>query len=162
VPLGHSHVLALSYAGGIAGGDIRRRGTFYLGGYAPQPDPLRSVFDFTRPGDASLRGYPYASIYGDQYQAASLEYRMPIYAVERGFSSLPVYARRLHGAVFVDCGDAQFGTFDPAKIKCGAGTELRLDVYLFWSLPASLQLGYAHGFMTGGEDQWYFLLNNPF
>ena len=27
---------------------------------------------------------------------------------------------------------------------------------------AALQLGYAHGFMKGGGDQIYFLLNSPF
>jgi hypothetical protein len=155
-------VLALSYAGGLSGGDITRRGVFYLGGYAPQPDPLRSLFDFTRPGAATLRGYPYASIYGDQFELATVEYRMPIYDVEHGFSTLPIYFRRLHGAIFLDCGDAQFGAFDPAKIKCGAGTELRLETYWLWYLPVAFQLGVARGFMAGGETSVYFLVNNPF
>jgi hypothetical protein len=156
------HVLALSYAGGISGGDITHRGVFFLGGYAPQPDLLRSAFDFTRPGGASLRGYPWGSVYGNQMEIVNAEYRFPIVWIERGYETFPVYVRRLHGAVFADYGNAFDGTFHPSELKLGVGAELRLEVNLAYYFPAALQFGYAHGFMSGGESQWYFYLNNPF
>ena len=156
-----NHTLALGYAGGISGGDVKRRATFALGGYAPQPDFVRAFFDFTRPGGANLRGYAFSSIYGPQFHVLNAEYRFPIWWIERGYDTFPIYLRRLHGAVFADFGGA-FSAFDPKLLKLGVGAEVRLELYLFWYFPAALQLGYAHGFMEGGENQVYFLLNNPF
>lgn len=160
-----NHVLILGYRGGISGGDIHRRSNWALGGYAPQPDPLRSFFDFTRPGGATLRGYPYSSIYGNQYHVLNAEYRFPIWRVERGYETLPIYFQLLHGAVFVDAGNAFSGPFDFDNLKnfkVGVGAELRLDAYLFYNVGATFQLGYARGLMSGGKNQVYFLLNNPF
>lgn len=160
-----NHVLVLSYRGGVSGGDIHRRANWALGGYAPQPDPLRSFFDFTRPGGATLRGYPYSSIYGNQYHVLNAEYRFPIWRVERGYETLPIYFQLLHGAVFADAGNAFSDAFDIANLKrfkVGVGAELRLDAYLFYNVSATFQLGYARGLMSGGRNQVYFLLNNPF
>ena len=157
-----NHVLALSYAGGVSGGDPTLRSVFYLGGYAPQPDPLRAVADFTRPGTASLRGYPYEAISGSQFQVVSAEYRFPISWIERGYATLPLYLQRLHGAVFADFGNATSAPFDARDLRLGIGAELRLEITLGYVLPAALQLGYARGLSTGGVDQIYFLLNNSF
>ena len=66
------------------------------------------------------------------------------------------------GAVFADFGNAWFGTFEAAKLKLGVGAEVRMELYLYYYFGASLQLGYARGVMEGGENQLYFLLNNPF
>lgn len=162
IPLGRSHVLALGYGGGISGGDVKHRSMFYLGGYASQSDPLRAAFDFTRPGGATLRGYPFASVRGSQFHVVNLEYRFPIAWIERGYATAPFYFRRLHGAAFVDCGNAMSDGFDWSELRVGIGAELRLEMILGYFLPAALQLGYAHGFMTGGDHQVYFYLNNPF
>ena len=69
---------------------------------------------------------------------------------------------RAASPVFADAGTAYFGGFDPKQIKVGVGAELRLELFFFYYVAASLQLGYARGLMEGGEDQVYFLLNNPF
>jgi hypothetical protein len=45
--------------------------------------------------------------------------------------------RRLHAAVFVDVGNAFYGSFDVTKLRVGAGVELRLDVLFAYYLPAS-------------------------
>jgi WD40-like Beta Propeller Repeat len=156
-----SHVLALSYAGGVSGGDLRHRGLYFLGGYPPQ-DLLRSIYDFSRPGGASLRGYPYAAFIGDQFHVFNFEYRFPIVWIERGFQTFPLYFQRLHGKLFADWGGAFFGDIGLDKFKLGIGGELMLELTYLWYFPAALQLGYAHGYGEKGSDQVYFLLNGPF
>ena len=162
-------MLALSYGGGISGGELRRRAAFYLGGYSnPTQDVLRSFFDFTRAGGASLRGYPYAIVGGNEFHLVSAEYRFPIVWIERGYGTFPFYLKRLHGAAFADWGNAFSGGWTGPRatrlsdFKLGAGVEVRLDLNFFYYFGATLQLGYAHGFNEGGIDQVYFLLNNPF
>jgi hypothetical protein len=156
-----NHVLVLQYAGGLAGGDAGHRQNFYLGGY-PQQNLLQSIYDFSRPGSASLRGYPYSSIYGEQFHVVNLEYRFPIAWIERGYETFPLYLQRLHGRFFADYGNATNSGFDLAKMKLGMGGEVILELTYAYYFAAALQLGYAHGFMKGGGDQVYFLLNSPF
>lgn len=157
-----SHVLALGYTGGIAGGDVSQRTRFFLGGYPPQ-DLLRSLYDFSRPGAATLRGYPYASISGDQFHVLNVEYRFPIAWIERSpYTTFPLYFRRLHGKVFADYGGAFAKGFTTDGLKLGVGGELILEIQYFYYFAAALQLGYAYGVNAGGGNQVYFLLNNLF
>lgn len=157
-----NHVLSLSYGGGISGGDVQRRGAFYLGGY-PSQDILRSIFDFTRPGGANLRGFGYASVYGNQFHVWSAEYRFPIAWIERGYQTLPIYFRRVHAKIFADYGGAFNGPIAIDKLKAGVGAELLLELSYLYYFNAALQLGYARGVSgEGGGNHVYFLLNNPF
>jgi hypothetical protein len=154
-------VMMINYSGGISGGDPNRHVLFYLGGYPPQ-NLLASIYDFSRPGAASLRGYPYASVFGDQFHVLNLEYRFPITWIEHGYKTWWLYFRRLHGRVFADYGGAFFGPFSFDKLKAGVGAELMLELYYLWFFPAALQLGYAYGINSGGSNQVYFLLNSSF
>ncbi len=156
-----NHVLWLSYGGGVSGGEAGHHNNFFLGGY-PQQNLLTSIYDFSRPGSASLRGYGYASQYGDQFHVVNAEYRFPIAWIERGLETFPLYLRRLHGAFFVDYGGAFNGAFSFDKLKVGVGAEAMLELTYGYYFNAALQLGYAHGFEKGGGDQVYFLLNSPF
>ena len=156
-----NHVVWIGYSGGVSGGDPGHHPLFFLGGY-PQQNLLTSIYDFSRPGSASLRGYGYASQYGDQYHVVNLEYRFPIAWIERGYQTFPLYLRRLHGRGFVDYGDAFSGAFSFSKLKLGAGAEAILEISYAYYYSAALQLGYAHGFMKGGGNEVYFLLNSPF
>jgi hypothetical protein len=155
-----NHVLMLNYAGGISGGD-GGHSQFYLGGYASQ-NLLTSIYDFSRPGSASLRGFPYASVIGDQMHVLNAEYRFPIAWIEWGYQTLPLYLRRVHAKAFADYGGAFTGPFSFDKMHLGVGGEVILELVYAWFFPAALQLGYAHGFDKLGGDQVYFLLNNPF
>jgi WD40-like Beta Propeller Repeat len=156
-----NHVLWLAYSGGISGGDPAHKGNFYLGGYPPQ-NLLTSIYDFSRPGSASLRGYAYASQAGDQFHVLNAEYRFPIVWIERGLDTFPLYLRRLHAKGFVDYGDAFYGGFSFDKLKVGVGGEIILELYYAYYYAAALQLGFAHGFEAGGGNHVYFLLNSPF
>lgn len=156
-----NHVLWLAYGGGVAGGDRGHVPTFFLGGY-PQQNLLQSIYDFSRPGSATLRGYPYASVFGDQYHVLNAEYRFPIAWIERGYQTFPLYLQRLQGRVFADYGGAFRGDFSFDKLKLGVGGEIMLGITYAYDYSAALQLGFAHGFMAGGGNQVYFLLNSPF
>ncbi len=156
-----NHVLWLNYAGGVSGGDVGHHNNFFLGGY-PEQNLLTSIYDFSRPGSASLRGYGYASQYGDQFHVVNAEYRFPIAWIERGLETFPLYLRRLHGNLFVDYGGAFNGGFSFDKLKVGVGAEAILELSYAYYFNAALQLGYARGFEKGGGNQVYFLLNSPF
>lgn len=156
-----NHVLWLSYSGGVSGGEAGHHNNFFLGGY-PSQNLLQSIYDFSRPGSASLRGYGFASQFGDQFHVLNAEYRFPIMWIERGIDTFPLYLRRLHGKLFVDYGGAFNGAFSFDKLKVGVGGELLLEITYAYYFNAALQLGYAHGFEKGGGDQVYFLLNSPF
>jgi hypothetical protein len=156
-----NHTLLLSYQGGFSGGDLQRRGYFYLGGFPTSEDYLRAALLGTRPGQPRLRGYEAGAFYGDQMHVANIEYRFPIVWIERGYQTLPIFLSRLHAAFYTDIGAAFFGKLSLDQFKTSLGGELRLDGALGYYLPFTLQLGYAHGFMDGATHQVYFLLNNP-
>lgn len=156
-----NHTLLLSYEFGISGGDLARRGVYYLGGFPTGEDFLRAALLGQRPGQAKLRGYEAGAFYGDQLHVLNAEYRFPIAWIERGYETLPFYLWRLHAAVYSDVGAAFFGKLTPDKVRASVGGELRLDGWLGYFLPFMLQLGYAHGFMDGADHRVYFLLNNP-
>lgn len=156
-----NHVLSLAYGGGVSGGPSGHHPLFFLGGY-PQQDLLKSIYDFTRPGSATLRGYGFASQYGDQFHVVNLEYRFPIAWIDRGLDTFPLYLKRVHGKFFADYGGAFNGSVAFDKLKLGVGAEVMLEITYAYYFNAALQLGYAHGFMKGGGDQIYFLLNSPF
>src|SRR6185312_3881762 len=117
-----NHVLWLNYSGGVAGGEAGHHNNFFLGGY-PQQNLLQSIYDFSRPGSASLRGYGFASQFGDQFHVLNVEYRFPIAWIQRGFQTFPLFLQRVHGRLFVDYGGAFSGAFSFDKLKVGVGGE---------------------------------------
>jgi len=138
LPFASNHVLALRAAGGASFGDRLKYGSFRLGGnygesgYYALPDEY-----------ISLRGWKVASVSGDWYGLASAEYRFPIARIDTGYSTVPLFLKSLHGAIFVDAGTA----FDDLEVTpsplFGIGTELRLTGIIGWGLGLQARLGYA-------------------
>lgn len=157
-----NHTLSLSYTFGVGGGALSRRGIFYLGGFAPGGDYLRALLLGQSSSSGNLRGYAPNVMHGDKMHLFSVAYHFPIAYLERGYQTLPFYLFRLHGVFYSDAGTAYFGKPSWDQVKVSVGGELRLDGLLFYYLPFTLQLGYAHGFMEGADSRVYFLLNNPF
>jgi hypothetical protein len=104
-----------------------------------------------------LRGYPERSVTGKYVATGTLEYRAPLCYPLRGFGTLPAFAEKLHGALFVDAGEVwdDRNAFSGANVKVGAGVEARLDLTLGYWLKVTPALGFAHGFNPGGENQVY-------
>jgi hypothetical protein len=161
MPWQEHHVLAIYYAGGITGGDVRRRGTFAVGGF-PEVTPIDGLLNGVILGGAALRGYPAFDHSGSQYHLASAEYRFPIYRFNRGIETLPVYLNRVSAAAFVDVGDAFFGQLDFDTFRVGVGGQLLIDFTLGYLLSFTLRVGYARGLMEGGIDSFYGHLGVPF
>jgi hypothetical protein len=161
LPWFFDHVLALRLNGGISSGNLSRRGVFFIGGF-PEQDIVRAVLDNTRVGGAFLRGYAPGVVYGDQYHLLNVEYRMPLFNIEKGFSTLPLYFTRVHGAAFADVGHAFFGRLALSDLKVGVGAELLLEAVIGYYVPCTFRIGYARGLMDPGDNEFHFLLGTPF
>jgi hypothetical protein len=158
-PWARLHAFALLYGGGIS--IPPGRAVFGLGGFVEQ-DIVRNLFLNRKQGPGFLRGYNSNAFVGDQFHVASLEYRLPLLWLERGYDTFPIYLRRLHGALFADAGNAFFGRFKPQDLRYGVGAELRFEMSLFYYIETQIQLGYARGLSKGGGDHVYFVTTFPF
>ncbi len=148
------HVLALHYAGGISGGQVGQRTVFSVGGF-PNANIIDGLINGAVLGGAALRGYPAYSRSGTQYHLVQAEYRFPVWRVNHGILTLPVYVNRIHAAAFVDAGNAFNGSPDFSAIRVGVGAQVMIDFTLGYVLPFTLRIGYARGLMAGGIDQVY-------
>src|SRR5690606_2564718 len=99
-----------------------------------------------------VRGYPLRAEIGDMFWLAGLEYRLPLWRIERGFGTVPAFFRYLAGVAFVDAGNAftRVATLGDAfeSPLVGAGVELRLTGIYAWSTPLTGRIGYGVG-LTG-------------
>jgi Tol biopolymer transport system component len=138
------HVLALRGSFGVSSGDLSNRHDFFLGGFQ-QGDVVRNVLNPASAPVRILRGFVRDAFHGTAYALGTAEYRFPIWDVDRGAWTLPVYLRRLHGAVYSDVGDAFAFDHGDFQLHAGAGAELRAEVVLGWILPTDLRLGCARG-----------------
>jgi len=139
-----NHVLAMRLAGGVAIGGTDFFGNYALGGsggdgaYYVTPDEFRT-----------LRGYPFAADIGDMYWLTGVEYRFPLWRIDRGLGTLPFFLRVLSAAVFIDAGNA-FTNPEQADDAIngslvGVGAELRLSTTLGWGAFLTGRFGYAVG-----------------
>jgi outer membrane protein assembly factor BamA len=161
LPWVDEHVIALRLAGGITTGELSRSGVYFLGGF-PEQDILRSIFESTRVGGVFLRGYPLGVVYGNQYHLFNFEYRMPLFNIERGLSSLPLYFTHVHLSTFVDVGNAFFGHLKPSELKVGVGAEIMVEAVIGYFLPSTFKFSYARGLMDQGGNEFHFLIGNSF
>lgn len=155
MPWGNNHVLATKIAAGLSSGDTQRYGSFRLGGsfgesgYYTLPDELRA-----------LRGFDPATISGDGYYLASVEYRLPLHWFDWGYNTYPFFLRNVSGALFMDTGYA----FDDVTAinstpLTGMGAEFRSSFIVSWGLPISVRGGYAFGLNGGtplGSPQGFY------
>jgi hypothetical protein len=161
MPWGEQHVLALFYGGGMSEGDPGHRDSFGVGGFG-DTSFLDALLSGAIVGGIALRGYPVNVRSGRHYHLLQLEYRFPIWRINRGILTLPVYLNRLHAAVFVDTGNAFNGPLDLSQFLVGAGGHLMLDFTIGYLLAFTLRVGYARGLMEGGMDQVYGHIGVPF
>ena len=140
------HVLYLRLSGALADGNTGfGQQAFQIGGVPSDLNPY------------PLRGYPIRSETGKYVATGTLEYRAPLFYPLRGSGTLPFFAEKVHGALFVDAGEVWDDRthFSRNDVKVGAGVEARMDVTLGYWLKATPAIGIAHGFSSGGENQIY-------
>ncbi len=154
--LGERDVLALRLGGGTTFRAPGFQRSFAVGGY---PD-AGLLDDDTNP--AVLRGYPEDQFKGRRFAAANLEYRFPLLSPQRGWRSLPLFVRHLHGSLFFDAAHAWSDEFRVREMKTAAGASLGLDSALGFALPATAELTIAHGFAERGDTRVYLRLGLAF
>jgi Tol biopolymer transport system component len=152
-----THALALRGGAATTLGERQLRRTFSAGGF-----PTGDLFDLfgARPG--VLRGYPDDAFSGRHLVYANAEYRFPLTHPQRGLWSLPAFVRHLHGALFVDVGQAWTGEFTGCQMKTALGAALGTDTFMGHALPVTGTVGLARGLSDKGETRIYFRLGLAF
>ena len=168
VPWFDDHVIATKLGGGGSLGDQTRYGSYRLGGNFGEGGL------YTLPEEyRALRGFGIASAYGDWYYKGSAEYRLPLWWIDRGLGTLPVFARYIAGAVFMDAGYAfqslpDGGASILPNTLVGAGAEIRGRAVLSYGGSGTARLGYAFGLNGDGAiplgsiDGFYIKLDTGF
>jgi hypothetical protein len=161
VPL---HVVATKLSAGATAGDgfkygsYRLGGSFSEGGLTVLPDEWRA-----------LRGFYPASDAGEWYWLGSAEYRLPIWRIERGWGTLPLWLQGVSGALFTDAGNAFDDTSEAglSQSLVGVGAELRASFLFGYAWGMYGRLGYAFaalgdGIPLGSTDGLYLSLGSSF
>jgi hypothetical protein len=144
-------VAALRLAGGVADGTIGGRAPFTVGGAASADVLSLALGTITFPAN-QLRGYPAGAYGGTGFGLGNLELRFPIVSPTRGYSTWPLFLRRVHAALFMDAGDAfdlpgqvvlagHKASWD--EVRFSVGGELRAEVVLGYYLRTDLRFGVA-------------------
>jgi Tol biopolymer transport system component len=157
VPFLPHHVLALRAVGGTSSGDVLPQRTFQLGG------PVQSAELVDADAETLLfRGYRARAIRGQKTAVGSAEYRFPIRNIERGYTTKPFFFQRIHGAVFVDYGNAWDSSADANNYRMGRGAELGTDMTFGYRFRIRFRIGVASGRDAEGEQQIYIGAGNAF
>ena len=163
VPKLQNHVLALRLRASYAFGRDQVQ-NFFL--YGTQGQSILSVqsssllplrgFSPTRQGGAPTPGAAVAAAYA--------EYRFPIWHIQRGLFSWPIYFQHLHAAVFSDVGNTFSTQYLSARTSTrlgpGAalrqlwlsfGAEVRLDFSVAWQYGITVRAGVAQPTLARGH-----------
>ncbi len=161
MPWSDLHVLALRLRGGIGWNGDRNSSLFSLGGSG-----IRNlVTDYIQGYSLStgtMRGYRAMAALGNTFFQAGAEYRLPIAILDGGLWTLPVYFRRLHGALTADLGWAGRTRVEASELLPSVGAVLRLETLLAYDYMTQIQLGYAFGFGRQGIHNVYLGLGGGF
>jgi hypothetical protein len=110
---------------------------------AAGPGGAVPAFDFGRDTIGLLRGFDTEDVVGTRAAVVNVDLRVPLLRVQRGAGTLPVFVRALHGAAFVDAGNAWERTFRAADVRYATGGELSLDAVVLYSLRLTVAGGAA-------------------
>jgi len=157
-----AHVLGLRYVHGWGTEEPR---PFRLGSVTSSAG-IFGIFEgnvgpFLNQRRYTLRGYD-STISGRRMQLATIDWRFPIAAVERGFMSPPVGLLDISGNLFVEGGATWDEGSEPDETRSAAGVEVLARVNLGYALNLNLRLGFAHGYDEDGEDQVYLTIGSAF
>lgn len=149
--LGGTDALALRAGGGATLGRPTLMQSYAVGGF-----PDASLLDVVRTNQSLLRGYPRNAFTGRRFLHANAEYRFALAHPQRGWRSVPLFVRHLHGALFADAAHAWSGPLRARDLKTSVGAALGTDVYVGQGLPVTATLGLARDLASRGETQVYF------
>jgi len=159
-----NHVFAWKLAGGASVGDSFAYGSFRLGGSFSENGITLVPSEWRM-----LRGYYPASDSGEGFWLASGEYRFPVWYIDRGVGTFPLFLKHVSGAIVADAGNA-FDTVDEAGFQgalLGLGAELRLYSVWGYGNGSYLRGGYAfsplgNGIRIGSPNGFYLGVGSSF
>ena len=142
------HSFAIYTSAGWASGPRFARRTFALGGIG-QRDFVSDLIRGARVGGQRLRGFDPVAVTGDGFAFTSLEYRLPLLAIEQGASSLPVQLSRINLALYTDLGDAFNDLPQLNELRASVGGELQVQLTLGYYAIFLVRGGVARGLNKG-------------
>lgn len=112
-------------------------------------------------GTFTVRGYRAGIYYGKTLLTGSLAYSFPLFWIERGINTYPIYFRNLHARLFTDVGTAasEFPPegIEPLLVSFGMETTLSLDLF-YSQVPCNFTGGIAVT-QEGGKPSFYFTIS---
>jgi hypothetical protein len=140
VPVMPRHAaVAMRAAAATTWGDASVRRVFSASGYDPQPGGFR----FGSDAIGLLRGVHDDEVIGRHAAVVNLDYRLPLWRIDRGWGTVPAFARVIHGAAFADIAHAWDADFDASDAIVSIGAELSLDAVVGFRLPLTFTGGAA-------------------
>lgn len=150
VDLGHGHRVLLEVRGALAP-DLKRSQLLDLGDRSLGANYLVNLSH----SDFLLRGYPSGTFIGRKTLNANLEYALPVFDVNRGLGTFPMFWRALEIAAFVDSMavdgaaynsvDRAYYVTDLSHYFMSTGAELRLSTTASYQLPVRFTIGAYYG-----------------
>ena len=138
LPVVPKHAVIAARVAGATTWDVGRvRRIFSAAGNGPQ----LLGFDFDSDAIGLLRGVEASDMLGRHAVVANFDYRVPLWRIERGSGTLPVFVRTIHGALFADAGHAWNETFRRRDVRVSLGGELSFDSVLGYVLPVTFTSG---------------------
>jgi hypothetical protein len=155
MPWARNHVLAARFVLGATAGTPIPQQTFRIGG-AYGDNAYVSLPDRYYP----LRGFPTSSMRGDHVVLGAAEYRLPLFRIERGVLTAPVWLRSIALVGFAEGGQVfSSGSYGGAPLdvlrgffegfRADVGAELVGEAVLGWGGAFTARVGYAKGFGAG-------------
>jgi hypothetical protein len=132
-------VLAARVAAATAWGERTGRRRFSASGSGPQS----GSFSVSSGAIGLLRGVPEGEAGGHHAAVANLDYRFPVAWIQRGYGTLPVMLRNVHGALFVDAAAAWDEGTRRSGLRRSFGGELSADAVLLYNVPLTFTAGAA-------------------
>jgi Tol biopolymer transport system component len=119
------------------------------------------------PGLLGVRGYTEGSEPARSVVAAGLQFRTPLWWVERGIGTGPLFLQNINAAAFADFGltstwpapancNPQTADSGLSRARLGVGAELRTDLILSHLLPVSISAGCGFGLNPLWSYRLYF------
>ncbi|HUP45055.1 MAG TPA: LpqB family beta-propeller domain-containing protein [Thermoanaerobaculia bacterium] len=99
-----------------------------------------------------VRGYANGTLRGDRAAIGSVEYLFPLWEIDRGPTTWPLFFNRLLGSLFMDAGRVWPG----GDTIAAAGAEAGLDFHLGHVLPLRYRIGVAYPLRDPGKGELTF------
>lgn len=132
-------IVAFRAAAARSWGDEAAERLFSASGHGPQS----GGFGFGRDAIGLLRGFSEDDVVGTRAVTVNADYRIPLARVDRGVGTIPFFMRSLHGALFVDAGQAWSEPPRWADVRTSIGAEVSLDAVIGFALPVTFTAGAA-------------------